>query len=171
MPNQPIQTNGKAAMGYYLIAIVVLVLDQLSKFYFESALSEGETIEVISPVLNWTLAYNHGAAFSFLADQAGWQKWFFTVLGLVVSGFIISYLRKIPKNAIWLSLGLAMVLGGAIGNVIDRVLHGHVIDFIHVHYDYVWHYPVFNIADIGICVGMALVLFDMLFLEKKRTSV
>lgn len=161
--------NGNKAMGYYLIAIVVLVLDQISKYYFELLFDEGDTLSVIDPVLNWTLAYNRGAAFSFLANQAGWQKWFFAILGLVVSGFIIAYLRKVPKSATILSLGLALVLGGAVGNVIDRIIHGHVIDFIHVHYANVWHYPIFNIADIGICVGMMLVVYDMLFLEKKRT--
>lgn len=103
-----------------------------------------------------------------LANQSGWQKWFFAVLGVAVSAFVIGYLRKIPKTAYVLSLGLALVLGGAIGNVVDRVLHGHVIDFIHVHYADAWHYPIFNIADIGICVGMALVVIDMLFLESRR---
>ncbi len=160
--------NGSGAMGYYLIAIVLLVLDQITKFYFENTLEFGQSIEVIPPVFSWTLAYNYGAAFSFLAEQSGWQKWFFSVLGIVVAGFIISYLRKVPKAAPLLSFGLALVLGGAIGNVIDRIIHGHVIDFIHVHYADVWHYPIFNIADIGICVGMALVVIDMLFLEKKR---
>lgn len=164
----PKTANGNKAMGYYLIAIVLLALDQLTKYYFENQLLEGESIEVISPVLNWTLAYNYGAAFSFLANQGGWQKWFFVVLGLVVSGFIIGYLRKIPKAASLLSLGLSLVLGGAIGNVIDRIIHGRVIDFIHVHYADVWHYPIFNVADIGICIGMVLILYDMLFLEKKR---
>lgn len=169
MPNTNQIPNGSKAMGYYLIAIVVLVLDQISKYYFEFAFEEGDTMSVIEPVLNWTLAYNRGAAFSFLADQAGWQKWFFAILGLAVSGFIIAYLRKVPKGAGVLSLGLAMVLGGAMGNVINRIIHGYVIDFIHVHYADVWHYPIFNIADIGICVGMMLVVYDMLFLEKKRT--
>ncbi|OOR85384.1 signal peptidase II [Moraxella canis] len=170
MPNpQPILvSNGSKAMGYYLIAIVVLVIDQLTKYYFKTALNLGESIAVIPPVLNWTLAYNYGAAFSFLADQAGWQKWFFAILGLVVSGYIIVYLRKVPRIASTLSLGLALVLGGAIGNVIDRILRGHVIDFIHVHYADVWHYPIFNIADMGICIGMAMVVYDMLFLENKR---
>ena len=87
----------------------------------------------------------------------------------MVSVFIIGYLRQTTKNAATiLSLGLALILGGAIGNVIDRFIHGYVIDFIHVHYADVWHYPVFNIADIGICVGTALVVIDMLFFESKR---
>ncbi len=164
--------NGKTAFVYYIIALVVLVIDQVTKISFEKWLvTEFNSVPVIEPVLNWTLAYNRGAAFSFLANQGGWQKWFFAILGLMVSLFILSYLRKIPKNAKVLSFGLALVLGGAIGNVIDRILYGHVIDFIHVHYADVWHYPIFNIADIGICVGMALVVVDMLFLEKKRHTL
>lgn len=168
MPNQ---ANGKGAMKFYLIALAMLILDQLTKYYFNSTFELHETVDVIPPLLNWTLAYNYGAAFSFLANAGGWQKYFFAILGLAVSIFIISYLRQIPKTAKILSWGLALVLGGAIGNVIDRFLHGYVIDFIHVHYANVWHYPIFNIADIGICVGMALVVIDMLFLEKKRQKV
>lgn len=169
MPNTTLP-NGNKAMSYYLIALVVLIFDQIAKVYFNSRFELYETVDVISPVLNWTLAYNYGAAFSFLADQAGWQKWFFAILGLAVAIFIINYLRQIPRTAKALSLGLALVLGGAIGNVIDRMIYGYVIDFIHVHYADVWHYPIFNIADIGICVGMALVVYDVLFLEKQRKN-
>lgn len=169
MPNtNTTSNNGNKAMSYHLIALVVLIIDQMTKFYFNTRFELYETVDVIPPVLNWTLAYNYGAAFSFLADAGGWQKYFFAILGLVVAVFIIGYLRQIPRTAKVLSLGLALVLGGAIGNVIDRFIHGYVIDFIHVHYADVWHYPIFNIADIGICVGMVLVVWDMLFLEKKR---
>lgn len=170
MPNSPLPKNGNKAIGYYLIALAVLILDQITKQYFERRFELHETVDVIPPVLNWTLAYNHGAAFSFMADAGGWQKWFFALLGLGVSAFIIVYLRRLPQVATVLSLGLALVLGGAIGNVIDRVLYGYVIDFIHVHYADVWHYPIFNVADIGICVGMALVVIDAFFFENKRKS-
>lgn len=165
---KPLEPNGKTAIRFYGIALIVLILDQLTKTYFNTTFELYETVDVIPPILNWTLAYNHGAAFSFLADQSGWQKWFFAILGIVVSAFIMRYLRQIPQSAKVLAVGLALVLGGAIGNVIDRFIHGYVIDFIHVHYYDVWHYPVFNIADIGICVGVGLVIWDMLFLENKR---
>jgi signal peptidase II len=89
-------------------------------------------------------------------------------LALVMSLFLIIYLIKAPRKATLLSFGLALVLGGAVGNLIDRLLHGHVIDFIHVHNADVWHYPIFNIADMGISIGVALIVIDMLFLEKKR---
>lgn len=165
------ELNGKSAFVYYIIGLIVLIFDQVSKISFQNWLKvEYTSVPVIEPILNWTLAYNRGAAFSFLANQDGWQKWFFALLGLAVSGFIIAYLRKVPKSATLLSVGLAMVLGGAIGNVIDRVLYGYVIDFIHVHYADAWHYPIFNVADIGISIGMVLVVFDMLFLEKKRSQ-
>lgn len=162
--------NGNRAFMWYLLALAVLIIDQWTKWLAETNLNFLEPVPVIEPFLNWTLAYNYGAAFSFLADQAGWQKWFFAGLALVMSLFLIGYLVKAPRKAKLLSLGLALVLGGALGNLIDRLLHGHVIDFIHVHYADVWHYPIFNIADIGICIGVALIVIDMLFLEKKRDA-
>lgn len=160
--------NGRFALNWYLLSLVVIILDQWTKWLAETNLTFLEPVPVIEPILNWTLAYNYGAAFSFLADAGGWQKWFFAGLALLMSLFLIGYLIKAPRQAKLLSLGLALVLGGAVGNLIDRLLHGHVIDFIHVHYADVWHYPIFNIADIGICIGVALIVIDMLFLEKKR---
>ena len=160
--------NGRLALNWYLLSLVVVIFDQWTKWLAETNLTFLEPVPVIEPFLNWTLAYNYGAAFSFLADAGGWQKWFFAGLALLMSLFLIGYLAKAPRQAKLLSLGLALVLGGAVGNLIDRLLHGHVIDFIHVHYADVWHYPIFNIADIGICIGVALIVIDMLFLEKKR---
>lgn len=161
-------TNGSRAFIWYLLSLVLLGLDQWTKWLAETNLTFHEPVPVIEPFLNWTLAYNYGAAFSFLADAGGWQKWFFSGLALVMSLFLIGYLIKVPRQAKLLATGLALVLGGAIGNLIDRLLHGHVIDFIHVHYADVWHYPIFNIADMGISIGVAMILIDMLFLEKKR---
>ena len=163
-----IVANGSRAFMWYLLSLVVIVIDQWTKWLAETNLTFLEPVPVIEPVLNWTLAYNYGAAFSFLADAGGWQKWFFSGLALVMSLFLMVYLIKAPRKATLLSFGLALVLGGAVGNLIDRLLHGHVIDFIHVHYADVWHYPIFNIADMGISIGVALIVIDMLFLEKKR---
>jgi len=160
--------NGSRAFMWYLLALVVVIIDQWTKLLAETNLTFHEPVPVIEPFLNWTLAYNYGAAFSFLADAGGWQKWFFSGLALVMALFLIVYLIKAPRKATLLSVGLAMVLGGAVGNLIDRLLHGHVIDFIHVHNADVWHYRIFNIADMGISVGVALIVIDMLFLEKKR---
>ena len=160
--------NGSRAFIWYLLALLVVVIDQWTKWLAETKLTFHEPVPVIEPFLNWTLAYYYGAAFSFLADAGGWQKWFFSGLALVMALFLIIYLIKAPRKATLLSVGLAMVLGGAVGNLIDRMLHGHVIDFIHVHNADVWHYPIFNIADMGISIGVALIVIDMLFLEKKR---
>ncbi len=162
--------NGSRAFVWYLLSLVVVILDQWTKWLAETNLTFLEPVPVIEPFLNWTLAYNYGAAFSFLADAGGWQKWFFSGLALLMSLFLIGYLIKAPRKAKLLSVGLALVLGGAIGNLIDRLLNGKVTDFIHIHYADVWHYPIFNIADIGICIGVALIVIDMLFLEKKRQS-
>jgi len=161
-------TNGSRAFMWYILALVVVIIDQWTKWLAETKLTFHDPVPVIEPFLNWTLAYNYGAAFSFLADAGGWQKWFFSGLALLMSLFLIIYLIKAPRKATLLSFGLALVLGGAVGNLIDRLLHGHVIDFIHVHYADVWHYPIFNIADIGISIGVLLIVIDMLFLEKKR---
>ena len=163
-----IVANGSRAFIWYLLSMVVVTLDQWTKWLAETKLSFNEPVTVIEPFLNWTLAYNYGAAFSLLADAGGWQKWFFSGLAFVMSVFLIIYLLKVPRQAKLLSMGLALVLGGAIGNLIDRLLNGKVTDFIHVHYADVWHYPIFNIADIGICIGIALIVIDMLFLEGKR---
>ncbi|MBF4490344.1 lipoprotein signal peptidase [Psychrobacter sp. N25K4-3-2] len=160
--------NGSRAFMWYLVSLIVLIIDQWTKWLAETNLTFHEPVPVIEPFLNWTLAYNYGAAFSFLADAGGWQKWFFSGLALIMSLFLIIYLIKAPRKATLLSLGLALVLGGAVGNLIDRLLHGHVIDFIHVHNADVWHYPIFNIADMGISIGVAMIVIDMLFLEKKR---
>ena len=162
--------NGKYAVRWYGLSLLILIIDQWTKWLAETKLTFQEPVSVIEPILNWTLAYNYGAAFSFLADAGGWQKWFFAILALTMSVFLIGYLIKVPRQAKLLSFGLAMVLGGAVGNLIDRLLHGHVIDFIHVHYQDAWHYPIFNIADMGISIGVILIIIDMLFLEKKRHS-
>lgn len=163
--------NGSRAFMWYLLSLAVLIIDQWTKWLAETNLTFHEPVPVIEPFLNWTLAYNYGAAFSFLADAGGWQKWFFSGLSLLVSLFLIVYLTKVPRKAKLLSIGLALILGGAIGNnLIDRPLHGHVIDFIHVHYADVWHYPIFNIADIAICIGVAIIIIDMIFLEGKRNA-
>lgn len=162
--------NGSRALLWYVLSLLVIVADQWTKWLAETTLTFHQPVPVIEPVLNWTLAYNYGAAFSFLADQSGWQKWFFAGLALVMALFLIVYLTRTPRIAKTLNLGLALVLGGAIGNLIDRLLYGHVVDFIHVHYADVWNYPIFNVADMAICIGVVLIIIDMVFLESKRNG-
>ena len=124
-------------------------------------LAEYEEI-VLLPVLELMRLHNEGAAFSFLSTASGWQRWLFTGLGLVVSVGILVWLRRLPaKGRNLLAAGLSLVLGGALGNVIDRVLSGHVVDFIRVHYE-VWSFPAFNVADSAITVGAALLILDNL---------
>lgn len=160
--------NGNKALAWYGFAVLVIIVDQLTKLYFENNYQLYQTLPIIEPVFNFTLAHNHGAAFSMLADQGGWQKWLFAALALAVSLGIGWYLTRIPKVARVLSAGLALIMAGAIGNLIDRIRLGYVIDFLHVHYGNSWHFPIFNIADVAINIGVALVLIDAFLLEPKR---
>jgi signal peptidase II len=140
---------------------LVLVLDQFTKWLAAGNLQYGEPVPLV-PMLALTLAHNYGAAFSFLGDASGWQRWFFIVLAMVVSIVLLLWLRRLQRHEQRVALALALILGGAIGNVIDRLLYGYVIDFIDVYYGD-WHWPVFNVADSAISVGAALLLFDALF--------
>ncbi|MEE9350734.1 MAG: signal peptidase II [Thiotrichaceae bacterium] len=149
------------------ISAIIIFVDQLTKWMAAANLTKGVPVEVTS-FLNMTLWYNEGAAFSFLAGQGGWQRWFFAVLAFSVSLFILNWLRTLPKTEKWTAIGLALILGGAIGNLIDRVLAGKVIDFIDFHFpvpflnpDY--HFATFNVADIGISIGAALLIIVSLF--------
>jgi signal peptidase II len=150
------------------LGVVVFVLDQWSKTYFERLLDHGQSIDLL-PVFSWTLAYNTGAAFSFLHDAGGWQRWFFIVLAISVCSGMVVWLSRLPANARWLMAGIGLLVGGALGNVYDRFTLGYVIDFIHVHYQS-WHFPAFNVADCGITVGAALLVIDSLFFEPKRQA-
>ena len=141
------------------IATLVLLLDQLSKWSALSNLKLGITEEVL-PFMNWLLLLNPGAAFSFLAQSSGWQRWFFTFLGLAASLYILWLLRKNQSDKI-LSWALSLILGGALGNVLDRIMFGAVVDFIDLHYGN-WHWPAFNIADSAISIGAALIVFSEL---------
>lgn len=163
----PMEGRGASLWVRWLgLSVFVVLLDQLTKQTADTLLAYNEPL-IVLPMFNFTLRYNTGAAFSFLADGGGWQRWFFTVLALVVSVILIIWLRRLPRAAVWESLGIAMILGGAIGNVIDRVLFGHVIDFIEVHYQH-WYWPAFNVADSAITVGVAVLLVDGLLNAKAR---
>lgn len=137
------------------------MLDQASKFYFEGALNLYQQIVIIPDLFSWTLAYNTGAAFSFLAGQSGWQRWLFALIAIVVSVVLVVWLKRLKPNETWLAIALALVLGGALGNLVDRVLFGHVIDFILVHWQNRWYFPAFNLADSAITVGAIMLVIDM----------
>jgi len=141
------------------IATIILLLDQLSKWSALSNLQLGVP-EPVLPFMNWLLLLNPGAAFSFLAQGSGWQRWFFTIVGLVACVYIVWLLRKSQNDKI-LCVALSLILGGALGNVLDRIMYGAVVDFIDLHYAN-WHWPAFNIADSAICIGAALIIWGEL---------
>jgi signal peptidase II len=140
------------------LSALVIVLDQLTKWLMSSWLDLYETVAII-PYFNLTLAHNYGAAFSFLASAGGWQRWFFTILAIVVSVALTIWMKRLKAHARLEAISLALILGGAIGNVIDRVVHGYVIDFLDVYVGS-YHWPAFNIADSAICVGAVILVFD-----------
>ena len=158
------ENRGRAAVWLLLSALVVLA-DQLSKSYITSHYGEFEFTTVL-PILDITRMHNVGAAFSFLATASGWQRWLFISLAVIVSIGIVVWLYRMPRSQGLLACGLALVLGGAIGNVIDRIRLGAVVDFIHFHWDRAY-FPAFNIADSAITVGAACLILDAL-LEPKR---
>ncbi len=142
---------------WYALSALVVALDQASKWLVLATLHPGESVYV-APFFNWVLAFNRGAAFSFLADAGGWQRWGFTVLALAVSAWIVVLLRR-HGDETRLSLALAMILGGALGNVIDRIRFGAVVDFVQWHVaGYYW--PAFNVADAAITLGAILLIWD-----------
>jgi signal peptidase II len=140
------------------LSAFVIGFDQVTKFLATRFLELYERVEVL-PVLDFTLLHNTGAAFSILANASGWQRSFFITLGLVVSAALIVWLWRLPRGEKFLPLALALIVGGAIGNVIDRILHGYVIDFIHAHWGGAY-FPAFNIADSAITIGAALMILD-----------
>jgi len=163
------------------LSVVIIVLDQLTKIWASSELTYAVPVYVMTS-LNWLLAHNTGAAFSFLSEAGGWQRWFFVGLASVVSVVIVVWLKNLPRDQKWLALALALILGGAIGNVIDRALYGYVVDFIQFYYvaesclpgfyfsgtQCIW--PAFNIADMAIVGGAMLMIIDGLFGLKAKEN-
>jgi len=157
----------ESAVNWLWLSFAVIVLDQITKFLITSYLGLFDVVAVL-PFFNLTVLHNTGAAFSFLADAPGWQRWFFIFLGLGVSIAILVWLRRLPRGEQrWLVIALALVLGGALGNVIDRAMHGYVIDFLDVYYK-TWHWPAFNVADSAITIGAVLLIIDGVILAPRR---
>jgi signal peptidase II len=156
-----------SSASWLILSVLVVVIDQISKSYIAAHFGEFEFIRVM-PVLDITLMHNVGAAFSFLASASGWQRWVFIGLAVTVSIGIIVWLARLPRSTNkLLACGLALVLGGAVGNVIDRIRLGFVIDFIHFHWDRAY-FPAFNVADSAITVGAAFLLLDALMEGKRK---
>ena len=152
---------------WLLIVIVIIGLDQWTKVLADTQLKYGVPVEIL-PVFNLTLQYNEGAAFSFLSDAGGWQRWFFTAVSSIVSIVLVVWLFRLTAKEKLLAASLSLILGGAIGNLWDRVELGHVVDFISVHYQS-HYFPAFNIADSAITVGAVFMLLDM-FLNPEKHS-
>ena len=146
-----------SAKTYLFLALFVLIADQISKWWAQMSLPMAQAIKV-TDFLNWFLIYNPGAAFSFLSQAGGWQRWFFTIIGIVAAAVIIWLLQKNTQDRPF-CIALALILGGAIGNVLDRLLYGAVVDFIDVHY-HGWHWPAFNLADSAISIGATLIVIN-----------
>ena len=151
--------SGSNALVWLVLSALIVLLDQWTKAIALDHLQYGQANAVI-PYLNWTLVYNYGAAFSFLSDQGGWQRWFFIVLALGISVWLVIWLRSVKRSQWLVAMPLGLIIGGAIGNVIDRIRYGYVVDFIDFYVGD-WHWPAFNVADSAVCVGaIMLILFS-----------
>jgi signal peptidase II len=165
MSNQSSFSSSSASLTPWLsIAAIVVVLDQITKIAITRAFTFGESLPITS-FFNLVLTYNKGAAFSFLASESGWQRWLFTAIAVAAALFITYLLKRHPGQRFFCA-ALALILGGAVGNLIDRVLYGHVIDFLDFHVNN-WHWPAFNVADSAIFVGAAMFIIDELRRVKK----
>ena len=157
----PVRSVAGPRLTGYWIALTILVVDQATKYLVHTYTPYGWSQPVTS-FFNLVHAWNYGAAFSFLAHAGGWQRWFFLGLGAAVSIGLIVWLGRLKPEEKWLAAALALILGGAVGNLIDRAWLGQVIDFIQLYYDQ-WYWPAFNIADSAITVGAALLVLDSLW--------
>lgn len=152
----------------WVTAVVVLV-DLYTKSVASDLLILHQPVNIFAG-FNFTLMHNTGAAFSFLSDAAGWQRWFFSIVAIVVSAIIVLWLKKLSNDQVWLAIALALILGGAVGNVYDRLTLGYVVDFIDVYYGSA-HWPAFNIADSAISVGAVMFIIDAIRNPKQSDSV
>lgn len=150
------------------LSLGVLVVDQLTKWAALAGLAYARPVEVL-PFFDLTLLYNTGAAFSFLADHDGWQRWFFVFLAVVITAALLVWLAFVAIRDGRIKAGITLLIGGALGNVIDRVLYGHVVDFLDFHVAG-WHWPAFNIADAAITIGVALIIWAELRPADRETA-
>lgn len=149
------------ASNWLWLTLAVLIADQYTKYLIVENFALYDSITLL-PYLDFMRLHNEGVAFSFFASGSGWQRWFFSALGLAVATVILIWLRKLPaQGQHLLAAGLSCIVGGALGNVTDRVFRGHVIDFIRVHYESAY-FPAFNVADSAITIGAALLILDTL---------
>lgn len=159
-------TAGGGMLPWLGLALILLIADQITKTLILGAYRLGDATYITS-FFNIVRVHNTGAAFSFLAAASGWQRWFFTGIGVAAALFIVWMLRSHAGQRLF-SFALACILGGAVGNVVDRLMHGYVVDFLQVHWDNRWYFPAFNLADAAITIGAACLILDEL-LRVRRT--
>ncbi len=158
----------KARLKWLWLAVLVIALDFISKQVAEHFLTYAQPVYVL-PVFDLTLLYNKGAAFSFLANESGWQRWFFTAIAIGTSLALTAWLMTLKASEKWIAAALVLIIGGALGNLYDRLVYGHVVDFIHLHWG-PHYFPAFNIADSAITLGAGMLIIDSLFLSKGETN-
>lgn len=146
----------RSGLPWLWLSLIILLLDRYTKVWMADHLILGEPLRIL-PVLNFTLAYNTGAAFSFLHEASGWQQYLLGGLALVVTLFIVIWLSRLPRKAYWQNTALSLILAGALGNAWDRVMYSHVIDFVSLHWNS-WHFAIFNVADAAICMGALMLI-------------
>ncbi|MCV6610869.1 MAG: signal peptidase II [Amphritea sp.] len=161
-------TQSRSALIWLWLSAIIIVLDLAIKYWADAVLPYGIAHPQL-PVFDLTLLYNKGAAFSFLAGAGGWQRWFFAVIAIGVSIVLLVWLARTQRTQRWLGCSLALVLGGAIGNLYDRIVHGYVIDYISLHYDQ-YYFPAFNLADAAITVGAIMLIIDMLWFSGSESA-
>lgn len=149
------------------LSSLVIVLDQISKWWVVKHFDLYESLALF-PSVNLTYVHNTGAAFSFLSSAGGWQRWFFIAIALIATTILMIWLSRLKRSERWMAVTLSLILGGAIGNLYDRISYGYVIDFIDIYHK-TWHWPVFNVADSAISVGIVMMLIDAFF-SKNSTS-
>jgi len=153
----------KNSLMWLSLSLIILILDQITKTWVSTHLSLNQPVNIL-PHFDLRLLHNTGAAWGFLADQGGWQRWFLSLLAIIVSIVIMVLLTRLDSKQRWLACTLALILGGALGNVMDRIIFGYVVDFIDISYQG-WHWPAFNIADIGISIGAVMLLIDAIIFK------
>ena len=158
----------KSSLKWIILSLAVIGLDQVTKYLISTNFQLYEVVPVI-PGVNLALVHNVGAAFSFLSEAGGWQRWFFVMLSAIVSTGIVIWLSRTPANLKWLACSLSLILGGAVGNLIDRVQYGYVVDFIDVYFRH-WHWYTFNIADSAISIGAVMLVIDTIWLDRAHVS-
>jgi signal peptidase II len=164
------QARDLGALRWLWLAVFVIVADQLTKAMIVAGLQLYDRIQLL-PVFAITRVHNTGAAFSFLATAGGWQRWFFITIAVAVTALVCVWLKRLPRSGQgWLAASLALIVGGAIGNVIDRIFRGYVVDFISVHWDR-WFFPAFNVADSAITVGAAILLIESFFEGRRNRKI